>query len=64
MYVKWRNNEQQCQKARMLKQMLDVLNSDEEDDDGLHAQKMYVQVAPQCTSLLHLHPQVFLIENQ
>jgi len=37
MYVEWTNSEQQQWKARMSGQMLDVLSSDEKDDDGLHA---------------------------
>jgi hypothetical protein len=36
MYVEWTNSEQQCQKARTSIQMLDVLNFNEEGDDGLH----------------------------
>jgi hypothetical protein len=46
MYVKWKNNEQKCQKARMSKKMSDVFNFDDEDGDGLHVQEMFVQVAP------------------
>jgi len=42
MYAKWTNSEQQRQKARTLEQMPNVLNSNEKDDDGLHAQEMHV----------------------
>jgi len=59
MSAKWTNSEQQCQKARTLKQMPNVLNSNDKDDDGLHAQEMHVQVALECIGLFHFHLQVF-----
>jgi hypothetical protein len=55
MYAKWMNSEQQCYKARTSSEQVDVVNCDEEADEGPHMEEVHGQVVKCIGKYIEFH---------